>query len=140
MNARTSKKGVSPLVSWVLIITMTIGLGAIITSWYLNRTEDTTSQTMATLEGGIECSEVNINVAYTKDPAEKCIVKVANTGNLKIDYVKLDSNQYVFGRNHGDYKNFTGCRADKITVTPMLKKGNNLVACKNDRIYEQKIL
>lgn len=132
-----AKKGVSPIIAWILILGLTISLAAIVTNWYLGQSKEMAEKTLTTLEGGIECSEVNINVAYTNDKIQ-CIAKIANTGKLKIDSIRINEEQLKYGKNPKEYENYTlDCTINKITAIPILERDKNLIACPNDRIYEQ---
>lgn len=146
MHKTTNKKGVSPLIAWVLILGFSITLAGIVTNWYMKSAEQMTESTITTLEGGMECNEVSINVAYTyKDP--NCWLKISNTGKFQIDSVKINTVTKDYGKNPKEYKNFTQadlpgilCTETKLTVNPILKRGDGTVSCPNDRIYEQKTL
>jgi len=136
------KKGVSPVIAWVLILGFTIALGSIVTNWYLQQSKKTTESTLGTLEGEMECNEVKINVAFTQS-GSGCVLKVSNTGALRIDSVKVNGKQLAYDRNPKEYKNYTStdiCDSTTATVLPIIKKDNNLAVCQNDKIYEKKIL
>lgn len=137
-----NKKGVSPIIAWILILGLSISLGVFVTEWYLKSSKTMTENTLSTLEGGIECNDVNVNVAFTKH-GNDCIIKIANTGQLKIDSVKINNAQKDYGKNPKEYKNFTTtdipdlCTTTNIVVIPILKTENNLINCPNDKIYKR---
>ncbi|MFH0752696.1 MAG: hypothetical protein V1914_03825 [archaeon] len=144
----SNKKGISPVISWVLILGFSMTLAVVVTSWYLQQSEQMTESSLTTLEGGMECNEVSINVAYTYDGVN-CWLKVSNTGKYKIDSVKINTVTKPYDKNPKEYWNFTNndpdpldilCEETKITVNPILKRGDNLISCPNDRIYEQKTI
>ncbi len=141
------KKGISPVIAWILILGISVALGSIVTNWYLSKTETITESTLSTLEGGIECNDVNVNVAYTKISGN-CIIKVSNTGQFKIDYVKINTFQKAYGKNPKEYKNFTAtdftakeipnpCTLTDLTVIPVIQRDKHQASCPNDRIYKQ---
>lgn len=144
------KKGISPVIAWVLILGFTIALGAIVTNWYLQQSKKTTESTLGTMEGEMECNEIRINVAFTQPQptSGNCILKVSNTGMLKIDSIRINSIQKSYDKNPKEYRNYSssditdlcGAAYQKITVLPLIKKDKTLVACQNDRTYEKKIL
>ncbi len=144
-NKQTNKKGVSPIIAWVLLLGFSVTLGVIVSSWYLQSSEQMTESTLTTLEGGIECNDVSINVAYTERYSD-CWLKISNTGKLKIDSVKINAITKEYGKNPKEYKNFTNsdipnlCSETKITINPILDRGDSQISCPNERIYEQKTI
>lgn len=136
------KKGISPIIAWVLILGFTIALGAIVTNWYLQQSKKTTESTLGTMEGEMECNDVKINVAFTQS-ASGCVLKVSNTGMLRIDSIRVNNKQMSYDKNPKEYRNYSNtdiCSQTKITVLPLIKRDKNLVACQNDRTYEKKQL
>ncbi len=138
-----SKKAISPVIAWVLLVGFSVALASIVGSWYLSQSQEMTEEALTTLEGGIECNDVNINVAYTKDQNGDCMIKVSNTGSFKINMVRINDIQKGYNKNPKEYKNYTDaelCTKPQITVIPILEKDKKLTSCQNDRTYEQKIL
>src|SRR3989339_952849 len=135
---RKQKKGIAPVIAWVLLLSLTITMGVFVTRWYLARTEGMTESTVNSLSGGIECSDVNINVAYTGTPAN-CNIKVSNTGSFRISRVLINDFMINYDRNPKEYQNYTQtditdiCSNDKITIIPVLQRDTGLINCPNTR-------
>ena len=142
-----SKKGISPVIAWVLIVGFTMVLGLIVSNWYIQQSKATAKSALGSLESSIECNDIKINVAFIRKPdASECWLKVSNTGMLKIAKVKINGEDYVYERNPKEYWNYTKtrdiptlCDANlKVTVLPILETDKDLITCNNDRIYESK--
>lgn len=140
------KKGISEVVSWVLLLGFTIGLAVTVFTWTRDYTKTQTESTVSYIEGRIECQEIMINVLVNKSqPCQGFIV--SNRGKLKIDKILVRifnnnnpvgsymynlslnplQNQYVFNSS------LTG---NRIEVMPLTKVSNKLVGCKEKTIKE----
>src|SRR3989344_3921670 len=92
------KKGVSEIISWVLLIGFAVSLAAIVTMWTLRNTETTTEGVVKMVTEDIKCSEVFINLAI--DCTTKTLT-VINDGKFKIDklMIRADSSSETIEAN-----------------------------------------
>lgn len=87
-----SKRGVSLIISWVLLLGLAIALGMAIFSWAKIQTEKNVESTLNYVEGSMNCEQVSIGVSIINaDPScsgDKIeTIKITNTGKLTIDAV-----------------------------------------------------
>ncbi|MEM4245400.1 MAG: hypothetical protein QW404_01350 [Candidatus Nanoarchaeia archaeon] len=61
MKAQRHKKGMETVVAWVLILGFTITLGTLVFVWATRSTEKMTEQTLKSIEGGMQCEQVQID-------------------------------------------------------------------------------
>lgn len=89
------KKGISEIISYVLILGLAVALGAMISVWYQSTTQKQTSGIINPIEGTSQCQDVNVNVAFDY---QNCAIAVYNTGTSLINSFKVtysDSNNEV---------------------------------------------
>ncbi len=136
------KKGMSEVVSWVLLLGFTISLGVAVFTWTKSYTTTQTESTVSYIEGKVECQEIMINILVNKSIRPPCQgFTVSNRGRLKIDKILIRifnnndpvgsyiynlslnplQNQYVFNSS------LTG---NKIEVMPLTMVSSKLVACR----------
>lgn len=96
-----SKKGISEIISYVLILGLAVALGAMITIWYQSTTEKQTSGIINPIEGTSQCQDVNVNVAFDYD---HCAISVYNTGTSLINSFKITYSDSDGGVNITDYQ------------------------------------
>lgn len=95
-----SKKGLSEIIAYVLILGLTVALGAMITVWYQSTTQKQTSGIIDPVEGTSQCQDVNVNVAFGYDD---CTISVYNTGTSMIDSFRVTYSDTLSGINITDY-------------------------------------
>ena len=83
-----TKKGISPLISWVLLIGFVVGLSLMVGSWVRNQAQSTTDDVVKNVESDIRCSDVAFNANVT-DCAGSPKLNIANTGKFSIVEVRV---------------------------------------------------
>ena len=96
-----SKKGISEIISYVLILGLAVALGAMITVWYQSTTQKQTAGIIDPVEGTSQCQDVNVNVAFDYD---NCEISVYNTGTSLINSFKVTYSDSLGGISITDYQ------------------------------------
>ena len=94
-----NKKGASEIISWVLLIGMTIALATIVSLWIRSTTEKDIKQITEPINEDLICNEVSFNVNLTNDCKNP---KISNKGNFKIDdfIIRINSQMIVNGNKN----------------------------------------
>jgi hypothetical protein len=95
-----NKKGLSEIISYILILSLAVSLGTFIMVWYKGLAEKEVSGVLTPLEGTSQCDDVNINVVFNYD---SCAITVYNTGNLAVKGLKITYADAFGGFNTTDY-------------------------------------
>ena len=83
-----NRKGISPLIATILLIAITIVVGALITAW---ATTYISNQTTAVAGGGVACVYLGLNVPscnLTASTDDQLVVVIENTGSGQITEIK----------------------------------------------------
>ena len=124
------KKGVSEIISWVLLIGFAVSLAAIVTMWTLRNTETTTEGVVKMVTEDIKCSEVFINLAI--DCTTKTLT-VINDGKFKIDklMIRADSSSETIEANlmPGKEQSLNIDFINNIEVIPLVKLDKEFIGC-----------
>ncbi len=136
------KKGASAVVAWVLLLGFSIGLATTVFLWTTRQTEEMSKNAVRFVEGGMQCDNVMINVVKNAN----CSLTVKNTRYLNIEKVilrnleKISSTDCAKGNPLGVKKDIVcgetepvGWRGN-VSVMPVIKINDELVACKNKAI------
>ena len=85
------KRGVSPLIAWVLIIGLTITLSLVVGSFIKKTAEDTSSTLIDYVEGGATCDKIIINAKPLEcnKASEKIKLEISNEGFLSVDQAQV---------------------------------------------------
>ena len=84
-----SKKGISPVIGWILMVGLTITLAGVVTVWMKSTATYTAEKMTTTVGTDIQCSDVSIN-AYEYGGQINCdIINLINRGYFTIESVKL---------------------------------------------------
>ena len=147
-----TKKGISPVIAYVLVIGFAAALGAIVISWYTNLSKEQSETLLGESESSIDCERVNVNVGMLNftypEPANTCSLKILNTGELKITKLKLEfypsPNIYTPAEVNINPRYFAviGLPAgeslfEKLYVTPIIDVSGKEVSCPKETIYTQ---
>ena len=82
-----NKKGIGPIIAFVLLMALSVTLGAFVTIWYTKSTEGQVKTVIEKYGNADECSDVRFDVAFDY---ENCIAAVYNLGSFTIDKIKVD--------------------------------------------------
>ena len=83
-----NRKGISPLIATILLIAITIVVGALITAW---ATTYISNQTTTVAGGGVACVYLGLNVPscnLSASTANQLVVVIENTGSGQITEIK----------------------------------------------------
>jgi flagellin-like protein len=160
------KRGISPIIATVLLLSFSIALGAIVLSFTERSTKDLSGRAEATINKEIQCSfdyspkllRINNNdfICYNRTGANNLELIVENEGSEMITGVQvmaLDSNNVPVTRNL-----FTGITANnrtkynlslgeefvfppiKVLISPLVSETNDSIElCVNNRIDTEDI-
>ncbi len=124
------KKGISEIISWVLLIGFAVSLAAIVTMWTLRNTETTTEGVVKMVTGDIKCSEVFINLGV--DCTTKTLT-IINDGKFKIDKLMIRADDAVETREinlmPGKGESLNINFIDNIEVIPLIKLDKEFIGC-----------
>ncbi|MBI4153699.1 hypothetical protein HY501_00020 [Candidatus Woesearchaeota archaeon] len=147
-----SKKGISVVVGFVLMLSFAVALGAIVTTWYLKFSEKQSETIVGSAEANAECDRVNMNIglmnATTQNPAEACSIKILNTGELSIAKVKIEyyPSATIYDPLQVDIIPRSSVNValpsvekdfEKLYVTPIILVNEQEVICPKDTVYTQ---
>ncbi|QQG38926.1 MAG: hypothetical protein HYS32_00465 [Candidatus Woesearchaeota archaeon] len=128
------KKGVSPLIAWVLIVGFTISLAVIVSNALKKQAESSTEKIEEFVEGGSTCNKITIQATPLNCDKGSGIAKfnLANKGLLGVDKIKarLFYADNTVGSATVSFKNLERLNPEKnidIEVPFDVKSGESLV-------------
>lgn len=136
-----NKKGISPVLAWVLLLGFSITLAAITTVYVKNTAETQIEQTTVFVEAGMECDEVFWNVKYDSE-----LFTLANTGgktikayNYKVYLIDdtIETNEITWDIVPGTSENLTIdniADANRVDFTPIIFIGAKRIGCNTKRL------
>ena len=75
------KQGVSEIVSWVMLIGLSIAIGMLVLQWSKQQTEQTAEKLTQDVTSSLRCGEVSFNVKFVPAASPVCSqVEIANKG------------------------------------------------------------
>ena len=133
------KKGISEIISWVLLIGFAVSLAAIVTIWTLRNTEQTTEGVVKMVTKDIRCSDVFINLGV--DCTTKTLT-IKNDGRFKIEKLIIrtgvTSNTVEQTLMPNEEKTLYNIDfTDTVEVVPLLKLDKEFIGC-SDKSKEVK--
>lgn len=135
---KMNKKGISEIISWVLLIGFAVSLAVIVTTWTLKNTEKTTEGVVKMVTGDMRCSEVYINLEV--DCVNKQLKAAMNNGKFKISTILIRAGSYNDKREIDLMPNDKidlniGFNSESIEVVPLIKVDRELIGC-SDKVKE----
>ena len=89
MKVIKSKKGVSPVIGWILLVGLAITLAGVVTVWMKSTATETAERMTISVGTDIQCSDVSIN-AYEYQGGIKCnTTNLINRGYFAIEAVRV---------------------------------------------------
>jgi FlaG/FlaF family flagellin (archaellin) len=85
---KKDKKGISVLISWVLMVGFVVGLAAMVTMWSTGFIGNLTEQQLSQKEKDIHCQSIKIAVGCTYDQSG-VTVKIKNKGNFNVHGARI---------------------------------------------------
>ena len=156
------KKGISPLVSSVLMIAFVVAIGIAVSQWGDKLVTGSIDKSQAKIGSDLECA--NVNIRLEESPLGKIVIQNNNKDGLDlkgfitrfvmddesvlVDYAKADLDEDIknFGAYLFDYKtsqkvsiNGDSLNIDinnviQIEVIPRIDMDNTLINCENKKV------
>lgn len=155
-----NRKGISPIIAFVMLMALAVTLGTFVTIWYTKSTESQTKTIVEKFGNADECADVRFDVSFDYD---NCIVVVYNLGSFTIDKIQVNAfNGEVLSIDEKpDTKDLECINAytetavsglppkakcnvpmnsdiTKLIIGPIIVKEGTLTLCTNDRIFTPK--
>ena len=150
------KKGIAPIIAFVMLMALAVSMGVFVTIWYTRSTQTQTSEMIEKLATGEECADVKFDVSFDY---ENCRAVVYNLGSFKIDKVKVERYSgavmkseiwdtgedsplcYEVSSRLPGLVPKNGCEIPmnasltKLQFSPIIVKGSTLMQCLNNREF-----
>ncbi|MFH1065082.1 MAG: hypothetical protein V1734_01080 [Nanoarchaeota archaeon] len=144
------KKGIGPVIAFVLLLALSVTLGAFVTIWYTKSTEGQVKTVIEKYGNADECSDVRFDVSFDY---ENCYAAVYNLGSFTIDEVKVDkyfstdlttakSEIWAAGISPKDCITIPMNNSDEnseprqVLFAPIIINKEERTLCLNERVYE----
>jgi|TARA_B100001971_G_C18247138_1_gene575153 hypothetical protein len=139
---RKNKKGIGPIIAWILLLGFSISLAVMIFNWTRTQTEDLTESTINYVEGKLECQEVSINVVTNVECTE---ITINNRGKLNIEQFAIrvfrEDEKTLISEDLLAPKASTTLppiiQFNKLQVIPIIEVNDKLVGCIEKRISHE---
>ena len=139
---RKNKKGIGPIIAWILLLGFSISLAVMIFNWTRTQTEDLTESTINYVEGKLECQEVSINVVTNVECTE---ITINNRGKLNIEQFAIrvfrEDEKTLISEDLLDPKDSKTLppiiQFNKLQVIPIIEVNDKLVGCIEKRISHE---
>jgi hypothetical protein len=139
LNLMKSKKGVSPAISWILLIGLAVAMGAVVTVWMKSLATDTAEKLESNVETDIRCDDTSIN-AYDSPTSINCSeITLTNKGLFSIYELKIRYNGKTMDFDTGQIRPQTSTTITlnipeplsepKIGLIPVTKIDDKSIAC-----------
>lgn len=140
-----NKKGIGPIIAFVLLMALSVTLGAFVTIWYTKSTEGQAKTVIEKYGNADECSDVRFDVAFNYTTCNS--IRVYNLGSFNIDKLKME---ILFKDASGDSviadvnilpKQNVEAEVgpldciSKIQFAPIIVESGTATQCINDRIF-----
>lgn len=145
-----NRKGISPIIAFVMLMALAVTLGAFVTIWYTRSTESQTKTIIEKFGNADECADVRFDVAFDYDKTDEdgvCGVVVYNLGNFNIDKLKIEKvteglpeseiydEEVIKPKSGVIVEVLTFALVSKMQFAPIISEGGALTQCLNDRIF-----
>ncbi|MDI6737546.1 MAG: hypothetical protein QME12_03445 [Nanoarchaeota archaeon] len=138
------KKGISPIIAFVMLMALAVTLGAFVTIWYTKSTERQTKTIVEKFGSVDECADVRFDVAFDYTTCDS--IRVYNLGNFNIDKIKLEL-LLTDGTPFSEVYDFLIAPKGNVEIpinlqdvqkfqfAPIIAEGTAVTMCLNDRIF-----
>ena len=137
-----NKKAVSQIISWVLLIGLTISIAIFVTKWTLDQAKQTTEGVTKLVTEDVRCSSVALNAVRDCSNENSILLKISNKGTLTIrgliirkysgtQVQKIEESIEILPQQTTDLN--IGTNYDKIEIIPKIKVDKEEIGC-SDRI------
>tara|TARA_Y100000310_G_C20659472_1_gene803875 strand:+ start:766 stop:1203 length:438 start_codon:yes stop_codon:yes gene_type:complete len=88
---KLNKRGISPAISWVLLIGLSVTLAGMVTFWTRSISETTTEKLVMDVEHDMRCSEISLNaqISAGSNCGSSLSLDITNSGYFTIKKIKL---------------------------------------------------
>lgn len=90
-----NKKAITPAISWILLIGMSVALAGVVTIWMKSTAEDSTKTVIGGVEVDMQCNDVSLNAYETPSTTQCNSIEVINKGLYSITGIKVRDNNGV---------------------------------------------
>jgi flagellin-like protein len=99
MQLNKHKKGISPVISWVLLLGFTISVGLMVYQYSVSQAETLTDTTVSSIETDAKCRDVNIKVMNPQsiDCSQISIINKGYFNIKKMNINEFDANNELLG-------------------------------------------
>lgn len=144
-RCKVKKKGISPIIAFVLVITLVISLGAFVSVWYKNTSTKQIEMAMEQLENTADCAKVKFEVGFDY---ETCSITVFNAGEELINNLEMVYS-FIDGTKQSEIKELSispGARKSitqapnfmNLVITPILIRTGKEITCTDERKFSLK--
>ncbi|MEA3378541.1 MAG: archaellin/type IV pilin N-terminal domain-containing protein [Nanoarchaeota archaeon] len=81
-----NKKGVSPVIAFILLLSLAVTLGLLITYWSKESAETQVDTILTPISNAAECEQININI----NNYDTCLLKIYNAGTRTIEQLEIN--------------------------------------------------
>ena len=83
------KRGISPLISWVLLIGFVVGLSIMVTTWVKEQAESSSEKLVKDVESDIKCNDLAFNANLDCTILTQPVLTITNRGKFAINKLRL---------------------------------------------------
>ena len=128
------KRGISELISWVLMIGFTVALAVIVTQFLREQAETTSENIVIDTEGDLRCSDVSLTAyCFTQDS-----IKIKNKGYFTIYEIRVRKNEeltsYPINLKPGQESETLNTGPGNLDIIPIIKVEDKLLACSDRKV------
>jgi len=132
------RKAIAPVISYVLLIGFAIVLAIIVSVWSKSFVQETTGESIETIEGDLLCREVRINANYNTGCTS---INITNNGYIIIEKFavnRLDPvSSSIEETSLSPYEStiFTQSSSNSVEIIPIVKVKNRLIGCADKKFF-----
>tara|TARA_B100000315_G_C14183266_1_gene409906 strand:- start:19 stop:450 length:432 start_codon:yes stop_codon:yes gene_type:complete len=138
------RRGISPLVSWVLLIGFVVGLSLMVGNWVRTQAQTTTDDVVKNVESDIRCSDVSFN-AKIDDCLGAPRLNLTNTGKFTISEVRvrqpghIEPYKVVIPVNEQKTQGLSNFEnTQDADIIPVITVGKNSIVCSARKVVVKK--
>lgn len=136
------KNGISPIIAFVLVISLVVSLGAFVSIWYKNASTKQIESALEQLENTAECANVKFEVSFDY---ETCTITLFNSGeeiinNMVVSYSFADGTKQSETEELDIAENARKSieqvpNFQKVVFTPILVREGTQITCTDEREF-----
>lgn len=141
MTKSSSKKGITPIIGWILLVLFTVGISTVVISWSKGHGEALTKSTVNYVEGRMDCQSVRLANTSLDCGNREVEVGLKNIGTLNIAKVSAQINDESSEmkdldlKAQGEAKTLkTTTPFKKLKIIPIIESNEELIGCKEKSV------